>query len=247
MDVILMKPLYVRIADDIIKSIKDGQLKPGDMLPSESKLCAEYSTSKMTVRNGLGLLTRAGYLRSIPGKGNFVEQPRYDLLTLHFDEMEVMGDYPKRVKLLEATIVDPDDAIRDQLELTEKGKAIIIKRILYKETKEAAYDIKYMPYIKGKPLIEKEIEYIPFAKMVAKHGKLFSVKNEVSIYAAAADQEVASLLAISPGSPLLVIEQKLLSAEQKVMGWGKIYGRSDCLQLHAVSAQFVQEKKLLNL
>jgi hypothetical protein len=33
-DVILMKPLYVRIADDIIKSIKDGNLKPGDMLPS---------------------------------------------------------------------------------------------------------------------------------------------------------------------------------------------------------------------
>jgi GntR family transcriptional regulator len=169
------------------------------------------------------------------------------LLTLHFDEMEIMGDYPKGVKLLEATIVDPDDAVRDQLELTEKGKAILIKRILYKETKEAAYDIKYMPYIKGKPLIEKEIEYIPFAKMVAKHGKLFSVKNEVSIYAAAADQEVASLLAISPGSPLLVIEQKLLSAEQKVMGWGKVHCRSDCLQLQAVSAQFVQDKKLLNL
>jgi GntR family transcriptional regulator len=104
-----------------------------------------------------------------------------------------------------------------------------------------------MPYIKGKPLIEKEIQYIPFARMVAKHGELFSVKNEVTILAAAADQEVAPMLETSPGSPLLVIEQKLLSAEQKPIGWGKTYCLSDCMQLHAVSAQFIQDKKLLNL
>ncbi|MDD3314530.1 MAG: GntR family transcriptional regulator [Syntrophaceticus sp.] len=247
MDVKSMKPLYIRIADDIMKSIKDGELKPGDMLPSESKLCAEYSTSKMTVRNGLSLLTRAGYLSSIPGKGNFVEQPRYDLLTMHFDEMEIIEDYPQGVKLLEVTIVTPDPLVQGRLGLTERDKAILLKRLLYTEEQLAAYDIKYMPYIKGKPLIEKEIQYIPFTKMVAKHGELFSVKNEVTILAAAADQEVASMLATPPGSPLLVIEQKLLSAEQKPIGWGKTYCLADCMQLHAVSAQYFQDKKLLNL
>jgi len=239
--------LYYCIAEDMIKRIKGGELKPGDMLPSESQLCTEYSTSKMTVRQGLGLLARAGYLRSVPGKGSFVEHPRYDMLAMHFDEMDIVGGYPQGVKLLQATIVDPKPQVQDMLGLTENDKVIVLKRLLYTEKQLAAYDIKYMPYIKGKPLIEKEIQYIPFAKMVAKHGELFSVKNEVTIYAAAADQGVAAMLETSPGSPLLVIEQKLLSAEQKPIGWGKTYCLSDCMQLHAVSAQFIQDKKLLNL
>lgn len=249
MDVIILQPLYYRIAEDMIERIKSGHFKPGDMLPSETQLCAEYNTSKMTVRQGLSLLARAGYLRSVPGKGNYVEHPRYDLLTMHFDEMDIVGGYPQGVKLLEANIVAPDPLVRDKLGLQKKDKVIVLKRLLYTEAQLAAYDIKYMPYIKGKPFIEKELQYIPFAKMVAKHGELFSVKNEVTIYAAAADQEVASILETSPGGPLLVIEQKLLSAEQKekTIGWGKLYCRSECLQLHAVSAQFIQEKKLLNM
>jgi GntR family transcriptional regulator len=150
-----VQPLYHRIAEDMIERIKGGELKPGDMLPSESQLSAEYSTSKMTVRQGLSLLVRAGYLRSVPGKGNYVEHPRYDLLTMHFDEMDIVGDYPQGVKLLEATIVAPDPLVQDKLGLTERDKVIVLKRLLYRETQLAAYDIKYMPYIKGKPLIEK--------------------------------------------------------------------------------------------
>jgi len=71
----IVQPLYYRIAEDIIKQIKKGKYQPGDMLPSESQLCEEYNTSKMTVRQGLALLAQAGYLRSVPGKGNFVEYP----------------------------------------------------------------------------------------------------------------------------------------------------------------------------
>jgi GntR family transcriptional regulator len=242
-----MQPLYYRIAEDVIKRIKSGQIKPGDMLPSESQFCEEYNTSKMTVRQGLSLLARAGYLRSVPGKGNFVEYPRYDLLTMRFDEMDITSGYQQRVKLLDVTIVDPDPQVQGILSLPNKEKVIVLKRLLYSENQAVAYDIKYMPYIKGKPLIEKEIQYIPFAKMVAKHGELFSVKNEVTIYAEACDQEIADQLEIIPGSPLLVIEQKLLSAEQEPIGWGKIFCRSDYVQLHAVSAQYIKDQKLLNL
>lgn len=247
MGVMKVQPLYYRIAEDVIKQIKKGKYKPGDMLPSESRLCEEYNTSKMTVRQGLALLAQAGYLRSVPGKGNFVEYPRYDLLTMQFDEMDIISDYQQGVKLLGVTIVDPDPQVQGMLSLPNEEKVIVIKRLLYSGDQPAAYDIKYMPYIKGKPLIEKELQYIPFAKMVAKHGELFSVKNEVTICAEASDQEIADQLGITPGSPLLVIEQKLFSAEQKPIGWGKIFCRSDYVQLHAVSAQYIKEQKLLNL
>jgi len=247
MGVMIVQPLYYRIAEDIIKQIKKGKYQPGDMLPSESQLCEEYNTSKMTVRQGLALLAQAGYLRSVPGKGNFVEYPRYDLLTMQFDEMDIISDYQQGVKLLDVTILDPDPQVQGMLSLPNKEKVIVIKRLLLSEDQAVAYDLKYMPYIKGKPFIEKELQYIPFAKMVAKHGELFSVKNEVTICAEACDEETAELLGIAQGSPLLVIEQKLFSAEQKPIGWGKIFCRSDFVQLHAVSAQYIKEQKLLNL
>jgi len=142
-----LQPLYYRIAEDIIKQIKKGKYQPGDMLPSESQLCEEYNTSKMTVRQGLALLAQAGYLRSVPGKGNFVDYPRYDLLTLQFDEMDIISDYQQGVKLLDVTILDPDPQVQGMLSLPNKEKVIVIKRLLFSDDQAVAYDIKYMPYI----------------------------------------------------------------------------------------------------
>ncbi|MFE2275871.1 GntR family transcriptional regulator [Streptomyces sp. NPDC059454] len=63
------------IADDLRERIVTGRLKPGERLPSEAHLAAQYMVSTPTLRNALAVLQAEGLVEKIHGKGNFVRRP----------------------------------------------------------------------------------------------------------------------------------------------------------------------------
>ncbi|MBO0518244.1 winged helix-turn-helix domain-containing protein, partial [Streptomyces beijiangensis] len=63
------------IADDLRDRIATGRLKPGERLPSESHLAAQYRVSTPTLRSALAVLQVEGLVEKVHGKGNFVRRP----------------------------------------------------------------------------------------------------------------------------------------------------------------------------
>ncbi|MFF0117599.1 GntR family transcriptional regulator [Streptomyces prasinus] len=63
------------IADDLRDQIVTGRLKPGERLPSEAHLAAQYMVSTPTLRNALAVLQAEGLVEKTHGKGNFVRRP----------------------------------------------------------------------------------------------------------------------------------------------------------------------------
>ncbi len=53
--------------------ILSGKLKPGDRIPPERALAAQYGISRGSVNQGILDLERMGFLRIVPRKGTFVE------------------------------------------------------------------------------------------------------------------------------------------------------------------------------
>lgn len=68
--------VYERIADELRQSIRAGELLPGDRLPSETRLAAEYGRSVPTIRDALRLLQDEGLIEKQHGRGNFVRRSR---------------------------------------------------------------------------------------------------------------------------------------------------------------------------
>lgn len=64
-------PLYVQLADTIREQIKTGEIKVGDMLPSENEMIKRYGMARLTVREALGVLVNEGLLEKRHGKGTF--------------------------------------------------------------------------------------------------------------------------------------------------------------------------------
>lgn len=62
------------IASDLRTRITTGQLKPGDRLPSETQLAAQYKVSTATLRSALAVLQGEGLVEKLHGKGNFVRR-----------------------------------------------------------------------------------------------------------------------------------------------------------------------------
>ena len=66
------------IAEALRERIQSGGPKPGDALPTQAVLMAEYGASSLSVQKAMALLKRDGYAISRPGKGAFVAHPNAD-------------------------------------------------------------------------------------------------------------------------------------------------------------------------
>ncbi|MFT5129497.1 MAG: DNA-binding LacI/PurR family transcriptional regulator, partial [Rhodothermales bacterium] len=63
---------YQRIHDYFHDAILEGVVKPGDQLPTEAELCAEFAASRPTVSRALGQLADMGLVMRRAGSGTFV-------------------------------------------------------------------------------------------------------------------------------------------------------------------------------
>ncbi|MBN1670203.1 MAG: GntR family transcriptional regulator [Kiritimatiellae bacterium] len=69
-------PAYLFIESEIRKKIRAGEIKPGDRLPVEAKLSAQYGVSRATLRRALRALQADGHIFRIPSKGTFITDPK---------------------------------------------------------------------------------------------------------------------------------------------------------------------------
>ncbi|WP_155482947.1 GntR family transcriptional regulator, partial [Cronobacter sakazakii] len=106
------KPKYRQIADTLREQIREGVLKPGDALPTESALQAQFGVSRVTVRQALKQLISEQIVESVQGSGTYVkeERVRYDIYQLTgFQEKLTDRQTETRSEVLLFEVIRPDD------------------------------------------------------------------------------------------------------------------------------------------
>ncbi|MDF2723095.1 MAG: GntR family transcriptional regulator [Paenibacillus sp.] len=68
-------PKYVQVKNEITGWIDGGQLRQGDLLPSEHEIATRFGISRQTVRQALAALEQEGRLDRVQGKGTYVSSP----------------------------------------------------------------------------------------------------------------------------------------------------------------------------
>ncbi|MGE4565343.1 MAG: GntR family transcriptional regulator, partial [Victivallaceae bacterium] len=66
------QPIYKQICEHLLGRIEAGELRCGDLLPSENDLTRQFEVSRMTVRAALAELEKSGVVRCTHGKGREV-------------------------------------------------------------------------------------------------------------------------------------------------------------------------------
>lgn len=77
------EPAYAALAAAIREQILSGKLRPGDRLPTEPEVSANYQVSRSTAREALRILSSQGLVETRRGAtgGNFVAHPPATMLT----------------------------------------------------------------------------------------------------------------------------------------------------------------------
>ena len=73
-----------QVADTIMEQIRSGQLKPGDKLPNEKEMAESFGISRVSLREGLKLLSAKGLISTKHGGGTYVNPFGEDTLSESF-------------------------------------------------------------------------------------------------------------------------------------------------------------------
>ena len=74
--IIIMETKYQNLINYIQEQITDGQLGPGEKVPSENQLAERFHISRQTVRKAIGTLEEEGLVQRIRGSGTYVSFDR---------------------------------------------------------------------------------------------------------------------------------------------------------------------------
>lgn len=71
------QPRWHQVMTELADHIADGRFAPGQRLPVESELAERFSVNRLTVRQALAELVRAGTIRTVHGRGSYVADRPY--------------------------------------------------------------------------------------------------------------------------------------------------------------------------
>ena len=88
-------PIFEQIENAIKEAIFSNELKEEDMLPSVRNLANDLKISFLTVKRAYDELEKAGYIKTVQGKGSFVAPKNLDLIKE--EKLKEIQDYIEKV------------------------------------------------------------------------------------------------------------------------------------------------------
>ncbi|HWU35623.1 MAG TPA: GntR family transcriptional regulator [Methylovorus sp.] len=200
--------LYLQISSLLHEEISRGLYDPSGKLPSEAELCKRFAVSRVTVRLALDRLAEENVVERKQGKGTFVagKQLRHGLDTLRsfHESLRIQGLNPE-MRLIVRHIVNTPDNVRSALGVNME-KSLLLERLHVVDGEPVALGRSYLP-VEVDSLSWEETEQQPTYAILESLTGLRVVRADIGISAQSADKELADILKISSGMPLLVMRR----------------------------------------
>lgn len=216
-----------------MEAIGRNVFAPGTRLPSEADLALQLGVSRATLREALRILADRGMIVRRHGLGTFVaETPIHKDLNRNFGitaMIRAAGYSPstshQRVWVGEA----PPDAAR-ALRLVSGSRAVVLERLRLADKRPVVFSIEVLPEtrIDRSDLEELAGEEPSLYSLLERRYRIVIERGEAELVPVKATAELAALLEVPRGSPLMCIRQTdfdrsrepvLYSTEYHVVDW----------------------------
>jgi GntR family transcriptional regulator len=226
-------PLYIQIRKSLRQDIADQVLQPGQKIPSEDELAARFGVSRMTVRQGISDLIDEGLLYRRHGVGTFVAQPHLERdhtrLTSFIESAREEG-MEVSVRLLIADILPARLKVAHSLALDEGDLVVRIKTLRTVARCPVTVHDAYVPYKLFPQLLQEDLESNQIWDLIESYG--FRVKRAIQrLEAREAEEEIAQLLEVDEGSPILYKERTVFLDDGTPVEFTFCYNRGDRYKL----------------
>jgi GntR family transcriptional regulator len=210
-------------------------LQPGERLPSDAELRAEFGVSRMTARNAMQRLADEGLVARRPGRGSFVAQPpahrRANRLMTFTQEMLRRGLTPSS-RLLARTVRPATPAEASALGLNAHEPVVHLRRLRCADDRPMALETTVLIGACAEAVLGADLEHGSLHEALLRAG--FTLRRGTgTIRSEPATVDDARLLDLAVGHPLLV--------ERRVIG--DAHGR----QIEATESRYPGDRYALDV
>jgi GntR family transcriptional regulator len=207
-------PLYQQIKGLILQSLQSGEWKPGEAIPSEMDLAARFRVSQGTVRKAIDELSADNLVVRRQGKGTFVathaeRQVQYRFLKLKPDNGDTQSEGPAARTIIDCKRLRASAEVARALSLRSGDPVLQVRRVLSFSGVPTILEDLWLPGTPFKGLTAERLsshQGAMYAMFETEFG-VRMVRADESIRAVTSDVEQASLLSVTPTTPLLSVER----------------------------------------
>jgi GntR family transcriptional regulator len=204
-------PLYKQIQRLLLEGLRQGEWKPGAVIPSETELAARFQVSQGTVRKAIDDLVGENLLVRRQGKGTFVSTHHAPHAQYRFLRLVPDGGEPRpaRSRFVECRRQRAPADVATRLGLRAGSSAVLVRRLLTFGETPVVHDEIWLP--------ARLFRGLTFDRLANYRGPLYGlfetefgvpmIRADERLRAVAADPRHAELLAVDAGSPLLLVER----------------------------------------
>lgn len=234
------KSKYLEIKDELKSQILSKKYNIGDKISSERELADFYNVTRVTVQKAMNVLEQEGFIERIHGKGMFVlsnsESNIYILNNEKSDSIlgfsrEFKNNVKISSKLIKFHTKKAGKGIGKFLGIDENDEIYFIRRVRLMDNIPVLVEDSNIPL--------KIINKIP--KEVLETGSLYEYIEKITdkkitdadsiIEASLFNEELAGLLEIKPGSPMLKISEVTRLEDKRAFNYSYSYNRADIFRI----------------
>ena len=201
------------IRSRLLREMRQGLFATSLRLPPENELCALLGVSRTQLRDSLAQLDREGFISRCHGVGTLINrhvlaiQTRMDLEVEFMDMVREAGFVPE-AKCLGAETRGACPEVAERLRIAQSAPCLHIGKLVTADGRGAIFcqDIIDCASIRDHCYPE-DVFVQPVFYFLQRFCGLTPLMDVTSVRAVAAEKDVAEILGVEPGSPLLYMDE----------------------------------------
>jgi GntR family transcriptional regulator len=215
------RPLYAKVREQLVERIRSGVWKPGQLIPSEFEIAAEFGVSQGTARKAIGALATERLVMRQQGRGTFVvEHTPAHVLFRFFNMFDAAGELiTPDSRQASCTVAPADGPEQRALRLAPGAEVIRVGRVRTRHGIPFICETIRLPQELFPDLAQ--IDPLPntLYDLFQKTYGILLVRTEDRLSATAADAETARALDLAAGAPLLRIDRMAFGLDDRPIEW----------------------------
>ncbi len=224
-------PFYFQLRKILEQEVRANRWAPGDRLPSEPEICRHFDVSRTTVRQALAELDAEGVIRREKGRGTFVAQHAPELWFLQssqgfFQEAARKGHHV-RSRVLRREVGELPYFAAEALGLPAGAPGVLLERLRWVDERAVMYVVSYLVERLAPAVMEAELAAGSLYAALAESAGLNVAGGRRIVEAVVAEGELAQLLELETGAPLLYVESVAWDDSGELFEFYRAWHRAD--------------------